>query len=174
MLESNPKYNNGKFSMKSHFGLFLSGNGADRQLALRKLRTGQSATAVEVFSNFYQGLDFLKDLSENAGLKLEEKNMGKFKQYRLLLNGSGNADVKQLMQPGSFLLTDEARNASERAVVLMDKGTVRGYGYFDIEMPLMKFSAEDLDIKLSPKPELEMVVRHFLEKKKYDQLIKLS
>lgn len=174
VLEHKPKFNNGKFSMKSHFGIFVSGEGDNTHLTLKKLRSGQSSEALEVFSNFFQAAHFLKEVSEKTGLELEEKDMGKFTRYRLFLNGSGNTDLKELLQPGSFLLTDEARTASERAVVLITGGMVRGYGYRNIDEQLTHFNEELLDVRLSPKPELEMVVRHFLEKKKYDQLIKLS
>jgi len=174
VVEHRPKYNNGKFSMKSHFGIFIDSEGSDTYLTLKKLRSGQSAAAVEVFSNFFQAVHFLKDISDKTGLELEEKDLGKFTRYRLFLNESAKTGVKELMNPGSFLLTDEARTASERAVVLMSEGTVRGYGFWDVEEPLMHFGEEHLDVLLNPKPELEMVVRHFLEKKKYDQLIKLS
>jgi len=163
-----PIYNFGRFSMKAHYGLFAKQVGEDIHYTLLKRREGRKASAV--FANFYEGLDFLKNVAARAGIEVTQLPNGRHSVPGLILPADQELQTENQKH---YAIVDEGRKASERSMILVEGSVVRGYGFYDVDSPLSGLKTEELSYTFQDLPELEMVTRKFIEKKRYDTILNL-
>lgn len=165
-----PEFNFGKFSMKAHFGLYSRNVEGKRQLLLLKRRRGSRPE--RVFANFYEGLDFLREIAERHHTEITQLPYGRKTVPGIYMDAElhGAEETKA----ASYLLIDEGRHVQERTIILVENDIVVGYGYYDTDGPITAFGRDDLQCGFQSFPELEMVVRKFVEKKRFERMVYLS
>jgi hypothetical protein len=153
------------------FGAYVEEQEGEIRIHLRRKRKNLG-DPYWVFSNFYEGFYFLKDLAQEAGLFLSSQNK---EEPFISINGKSNdiSFLDELFPSLPYLVVDEGRHAGERVVVLAEGNRVFGYRFIDAEEGLNDLQNEDLEVYFSEAPELEMVLRKFIAKKRFERLINL-
>lgn len=168
-LADNPRYNFGKFSMKSRYGLYVIKNSSQTYLTIKKRRRNDEPFVV--FSSYYEGLEYLKSLSNKHKLSLEERKVGKYTQPEVPIDGN----YETLLFPRSrYLIVDESPEIHQRAIILVEDEARVSWGHVDIETSQDRLSADDLERTLPFRPEHMMIIRHFLRKSRYEDIIRLE
>lgn len=171
VIKNKPKFNNGKFSIKVQFGLFINHSDDTTRIELKKCRKNDKPEMT--FGNFYEGLDYLKDIASTHTIRLVTSGNEKTTPPHLDLDDVAFTDeIYALIFPSeTCLIIDEGLTAIERTIVLIEEGAVTGAGYFNKDMGYTHLSLDDMSIKFEHAPELEMVVRKFIEKGRFEQKI---
>lgn len=171
VITHQPLYNHGKFSLKSHFGLFIDDQNDSVKIELRKRRKNDHPEMA--FGNFYEGLDYLKSVSEEMGFSIIMNPNDKSKPPHIVLkNGGLTEEVYAGIFPHSnYIVVDEGHKVNERCLILVEEGMVVGAGYFDTDTPQNHLSPDNMPIRFGHLPELEMILRKFIEKKRYEKII---
>lgn len=172
VLGQKPKYNHGKFSMKAHYALFIEEINGEKVAALKRRRAGRDAKMV--FGSFFEGLDYLKKLSLQKGYELstaDDFNNGKQKTPVMHVQGF---PIEKVLPAQSAIIIDDALNVSERVAIILKKGMPVGYALLDVEEPIYDFPEENLKFQFSNYPEMEMVIRTFLAKDRFEKIIELK
>jgi DNA polymerase-3 subunit epsilon len=170
VMSHTPEFNFGKFSMKALFGLYKRRTDEKQQLILMKRRRGSRPE--RVFANFYEGLDFLKGVAEQSDAEITQIPYGRKTVPGIDLDTGGTSNSKNGMS--RYLILDEGRHVMERTLILVEKDVVVGYGYFDSDVAITDFERDDVQFAFHAHPELEMVVRKFVEKKRFERILHLS
>lgn len=165
-----PEFNFGRFSMKAHFGMYSRNADGGVQLMLMKRRRGSRPE--RVFANFYEGLDFLKAIATHHQAEITQLPYGRKTVPGIFIDADSHASERE--KAGSYILIDEGRHVQERTIILVEKDVVVGYGYYETDAPVTSFGRNDLQFGFQPLPELEMVVRKFIEKNRYERIVKLN
>lgn len=163
-----PEYNFGKFSMKIQYGLYLRKSKPYDQLVLLKCREGKNAQ--KVFGNFYEGLDYLKLHASEVGSEITQMPYGRRTAPGIAVSNGNHASNGS----SHYIIVDEGRKVDERALVLVRENKVLGFGFYDTLTPRTTLESADLQYKFNDHPELEMVIRKFIEKKRYEQILNLK
>ncbi len=82
-------------------------------------------------------------------------------------------DTLSLAFQDNFFIIDEGRNSEEKAVVLIEEGEYKGFGYFDPNA--IENNIEELRDTIKPyahNPETIRIIRQFLNKKESVQIVK--
>lgn len=168
-LANKPRYNFGKFSMKARYGLYEQDNKGSQSLTIKKRRRNDEPLVV--FSSFYEGLEYLKKLSDQFNLTFEEQRIGKYNQPMVALEG----DYEKFLFPNSsYAILDEAPEIHQKTIILVEDQARVSVGYVDGEMPLENISSDDLQLTLPFRPEHMMIIRHYIRKSRYEKIVKLK
>jgi hypothetical protein len=126
-----------------------------------------------VYTNFFEGKDHLAKLSAEWGVPLKDVTIGRRPFPALPLENEEL--LREGISPlrGRLILTDEGRSASERTRIYIENGAVLGYGYYDNDFVFTDDPSNDMQVGFTPRAELELVARKFIEKGRYEDLIKI-
>ncbi len=171
VISHQPIYNHGKFSLKSHFGLFLKESERDVKIELRKRRKNDHPEMA--FGNFYEGLDYLKSVSDNMGLEITmNPNDKSIPPHITIEGGELSEEVYSKIFPNkNYFVVDEGHIASERCLIMVEEGAVVGAGYYDMESTENHLEPDSMPIKFGHLPELEMILRKFIDKKRFEKIV---
>lgn len=165
----NPEFNHGRFSIKAHFCAVVGMVNGTPHLMLQKRRSDSEAAMV--FSNFYEGREVLETLSKKWNTSLVELGSGRRQNPALPLLSLEALEGGLSPVGNNCILVDEGRFATEQTRILIENGVVTGYGYYDADFQFSGNPADDLQATFKPFPELEYVVRKFVEKGRYEKII---
>ncbi len=170
VLERAPKFNQGRFSIKSQFGIFQ--DDAERgTFHLRRYQLGESPVAA--FANFFEGLDFIKNQSEQKDLRLVETFRKRWKTEFALLNkfSDNTFALAALLPSDSYILIDEGVDVDHRSLIYVIEGHVKGYSQARKDDPFDMFDIEGMEHLFQPHAELALVVRQFMAKGKFEKKV---
>lgn len=171
VIEQNPKYNHGRFSMRASYGLFFEKNGEGDLAFLRKRKSGTQPKMV--FSNYFEGLNYLKTKAERKGFDLLEETKPGRKQNPVYIR-SASLPLEWVLPQESMVIIDEYISVSNRVAILIKKGIPLGYSIIDSDQAFDVFTEADLTHRFPDIPELAMVIRHYLNKGRFEQRIDLD
>ena len=169
VLIKKPLFNAGKFSIKPRFAAYLQTSEDSVELSLEKIKIGQKAEIY--FTSFFEGLDYFKELSSSSGIEIQYIKNGKHNTPTLDLSSFLEGEGKSIFPETEYLIVDEGRSASENSVVLVRGTHVIGYGFVESENHDGYLSEDDLIKKFDPLPELELVIRKYTEKGRYQKML---
>lgn len=171
VIKNQPKFNQGKFSIKVQFGLFVNHSDNATRVELKKYHKKDKPEMT--FGSFYEGLDYLKEIASKHSLRLVSSGNDKSIPPHLDLDEVEFTDelYSMIFPSESCIIIDEGLSAMERTIVLIENGAVIGAGYFHKDSSLTQLSLDDMSIKFDHAPELEMVVRKFIEKGRFEQKV---
>jgi len=169
VLVKQPQFNGGKFSIKPRFGAYLKTETNLVELTLEKLKKDQKAELY--FTTFYEGLDYFKELSSSSGIEIEYIKNGKHNTPTLNLTPAFEGEGKSIFPEKEYLIVDEGRSASEQSVVLIRGTHVIGYGFVADDGNDGYLNEDDLIKRFDPLPELELVIRKYTEKGRYQKML---
>jgi DNA polymerase-3 subunit epsilon len=174
VLENLPHYNKGKFSLKTDYGIYLQSSNGKDAIVLAKRRSHDKALIY--FSNFFEGLDFLKFKAKEWDKHVVQVATGHKPIPGIVLGENADAESYSefALLSGNFLIEDEGRNIDEKTIVLVRDGLPIGFGYYDFHYAPTTFEHSDLQYHFGSHPELEMVIRKFIEKKRFERIIRLD
>lgn len=167
-----PEFNHGRFSLKVHFAACVKMIDEVPHLMLQKHRQGDDA--VVVYSNFFEGKSHFEALSKEWNVPIA--NIGSPKRTSPALPIVEGVHLEAGISPlrDRTIIIDEGRYASEHTRVMMENGVVIGYGYYDADFQFSPNPFDDIQVLFKPVPELEYVVRKFIEKGRFEKIIKLK
>lgn len=171
VILSKPQFNAGKFSIKPRFAAYLSTTDDSVELKLEKIKKDQKAELY--FTTFFEGLDYFKELSSSTGIEIDYIKNGKHNTPTLDLTSSIE-EGKSLFPETEYVIVDEGRSASENSVVLVRGTHVIGYGFIESEDHSGFIHEDDLLKRFDPIPELELVIRKYTEKGRYQKKVFLD
>jgi DNA polymerase-3 subunit epsilon len=172
VLSNQPEFNHGRFSMKAHNSAVLRTINGASHLVLEKLKSKEPDTML-VFSNFFEGRDHLNFLAEKWRKPIINLGSGKRSLPALELNEGMDVESGFSKLSGTVILVDEGRYANERTRILVKNGVVLGFGYYDNDFQFSNDPLDDLQVNFKYFPELEYVIRKFVEKGRFEKLIQL-
>lgn len=174
MLQHKPKFNRGRFSMKTHFALFLDNtNEYGEVLVLKRRKEGNDP--IMIFGSFSEGLEFLKELGQKDGFDFMPSLVQNRKSPFIQLHDRSFDDVASSIIPDhSYVILDEASTVLERMVVLVKQGMPMGYGVIDANEPMYGFDEGVVKHAFSNFPEMEMILRVYLGKNKFEKIIPIG
>jgi DNA polymerase-3 subunit epsilon len=172
VLKFRPRYNYGKFSMKVHYGIVLEDRPNSFRLVLKKRK--KETQNLFVFSNFYEGFDRLKELSDKSGSNIKSQGDERFKTHFLEFHKAeyDEYEVLKRLNGEDFWVVDEGKLASERTALKVEAGfpismgTLNTNNYHDLRNAAMD------DYSFESFPELEMILRNFISKNRFEQIIR--
>lgn len=171
VMDLNPHFNHGKFSLKAHYAAVIQHHENIPYAVLTRRRSSEDV--VLAFSNFFEGRDHLEKLAKTYRTNLREIKTGRRPLTALPLEHEGLLTEGISAFRGKNILTDEGRNATERTLIYIENGAVLGYGYADANRALSKDPNDDIAVRFKPFAELELAARKFVEKGRYEELIRL-
>lgn len=173
VVETDPKFNQGRFSMKSQFGIFTD-DPEGKSFHLRKYKLGESP--VVAFTNFFEGLDFLKSQSEGMDLRLVETFRKRWKTEFALMDkfSEETYPLASLLPRDSYLLIDEGVDVEHRTLIYVIEGVVKGYSQARKDDAIDISDLDGIEFTFAPYAELDLVVRQFLAKGKFEKRVELS
>jgi DNA polymerase-3 subunit epsilon len=171
VLVKKPRFNAGKFSIKPRFAAYLHTELKSAKLTLEKIKKGEKAELF--FTSYFEGLDYFKELSDSTGVELSYVKNGKHSTPTLDLTSALESDGA-IFPETEYLIVDEGRLASENSVVYVRGTHVIGYGFVDREQHNGNLEEADLIKKFEPLPELELVIRKYTEKGRYQKKLVLD
>lgn len=165
-----PEFNHGRFSLKAHYACVIELIKEVPHAVIKKRRNGEDAAMV--YTSFFEGKDHLAKLAEEWGMSLKDVTIGRrpFPALPLVNEELLREGISPLR--GRLILTDEGRCASERTRIYIENGAVLGYGYYDNDFIFTGDPSNDIQVAFTPRAELELVARKFIEKGRYEELIK--
>ncbi len=171
VLSSRPKFNHGRFSMKSHYALAVNREGGVLKVVLDRRKKTENPEMT--FSSFYEGLDYLRAAGEKMGMRTKSIQKGKSQIHFLDFGDQDFSEglYRDVFPSQSSLIIDEGMTASERTGIWIDEGAVRSAGQFEWETLNGSFDKEELNIPFDHHPELEMITRHFIAKDRIEKII---
>ncbi len=174
VLENKPHYNRGKFSIKTDYGIYLQSLRGKETLMLLKRKTNEKALIY--FSTFYEGLDFLKFKAKEWQLNVSQFQSGSRQVPGIVIGQDMEPSEYNSFEllNGHYYIEDEGRNIEEKSLILVEHGLPIGFGYYDFDHAPSSFLSEDLQHHFGPYPELEMIIRKFIEKKRFERIIRLD
>ncbi len=174
LLTYMPKFNHGRFSMKTHFAIFLEESPEHGEvLVLKRKKEGQNA--LMIFGNFHEGLDYIKNIGLENGLDYYPSLFGNRKSpFIKSTNGSLKNLLEVVIPSDSYVVIDEAATVNERIAILVKKGRAIGYGIIDAAEPMSHLNEDFVQHQLIDCPEMEMIVRSYLSKNRFEKLIPLQ
>lgn len=178
-----PRYNRAQKKTRPAYGLFsFTDRDGIRHLAINRLHKGQQSA--RVFYNQTEARLFLEQLCTEYGLcarycHLQEgvRECGHFRVPRCagVCRGTEspeayNQKVRQGLDslkklPGHLLIPEKGRDAGETAVILIENGVYRGYGFVPEDQGLATY--EDLEAYITPQrayPETDRILQSYLLK----------
>jgi len=167
-----PIFNAGKFSIKPRFAAYLTAQQHVVELTLEKIQKDRKAELY--FTSFFEGLDYFKELSGTSGVELDYVKNGKHNTPTLDLTESLEGEGKSIFPETQYLIVDEGRSAFENSVVLVRGTHVIGYGFVESEGHSGFINEDDLVRKFEHIPELELVIRKYTEKGRYQKKLFLD
>lgn len=172
VISSRPQYNAGKFSIKPRFAAYLTSEEETVLLKLEKIKKGQKAEVF--FTTFFEGLDYFKEMASKAEMEIDYVKNGKHNTPTLNLTATADSEGSSIFPEKEYLIVDEGRTAFEKSVVYVRGTHVIGYGFVDGEAHDGRLSEDDLIKRFNPLPELELVIRTYTEKGRYQKLLYLD
>jgi len=172
VLVNKPQFNAGKFSIKPRFAAYLVTEPNSAKLTLEKLMKGEKAELF--FTSFFEGLDYFKELSDSTNIELTYVKNGKHNTPTLDLTEALESEGKSIFPESEYIILDEGRSASENSVVHVRGTHVIGYGFIDRELHSGNLNEADLIKTFDPFPELELVIRKYTEKGRYQKKLYLD
>lgn len=172
VLVNKPQFNAGKFSIKPRFAAYLVTEPNSAKLTLEKLMKGEKAELF--FTSFFEGLDYFKELSDSTNIELTYVKNGKHNTPTLDLTEALGSEGKSIFPESEYIILDEGRSASENSVVHVRGTHVIGYGFIDRELHSGNLNEADLIKTFDPFPELELVIRKYTEKGRYQKKLYLD
>jgi len=171
VMTLNPEFNHGRFSLKAHYACVIEHFREVPHAVIKKRRNGEDAAMV--YTSFFEGKDHLAKLADEWGTSLKDVNIGRRPFPALPLEDESL--LREGISPlrGRLILTDEGRCASERTRIYIENGAILGYGYYDNDFIFTGDPESDMQVAFTPRAELELVVRKFIEKGRYEELIKI-
>ncbi len=169
VLNERPQFNAGKFSIKPRFAAYLKSEVKEVKLTLEKIKKDQKAELY--FTTFFEGLDYFKELSSASGIEIDYIKNGKHNTPTLDLTSALEGEGKSIFPETEYLIVDEGRSASENSVVYVRGTHVVGYGFVNSENHDGYLSEDDLIKKFDHLPELELVIRKYTEKGRYQKML---
>ncbi|MGB6036105.1 MAG: hypothetical protein WBG42_07540, partial [Cryomorphaceae bacterium] len=142
------------------------------ELTLEKIQKDRKAELY--FTSFFEGLDYFKELSGSSGLEIDYVKNGKYNTPTLDLTESLESEGKSVFPETEYLIVDEGRSASENSVVLVRGTHVIGYGFVESEGHSGFINEDDLVKRFEPLPELELVIRKYTEKGRFQKKLFLD
>ena len=173
LLTLKPKFNHGRFSMKTHFAIFLE-ESADHGEVLVLKRKKEGRNPLMIFGNFYEGLDYIKKLADEKGFDFHPSLFRNRKSpFIKSTDGSSINLLKTAIPSDSYVVIDEASSVTERIAILVRNGRATGYGVIDASEPLSHLNEDFIQHQFADFPEMEMIVRSYLSKDRFEKLIPL-
>src|SRR5690554_509604 len=173
MLKLKPKFNRGRFSMKTHFALFLENTDKYGEVLVLKRRK-EGNDPIMIFGSFTEGLDFLKEIGQKDGFKFSPSLFQNRKSPFIQLNNGSFDDLASAIIPDdSYVILDEASTVRERMAILVKQGMPMGYGIIDADEPIRDFDEGWVKHSFSHFPEMEMILRVYLNKNRFEKIIPL-
>jgi DNA polymerase-3 subunit epsilon len=173
VLREHPRYNHGKFSLKIEYGIYLQDYRGVPHLVLQRKRSRHEA--IMYFASFYEGLELLRYRSKEWDLPVSEIPLGRKPVPAIALTSEADMEAGVYdLQTGHYVIEDEGRHIDEKTLILVEHGIPVGFGYFDYTMEVTALTAADLQFFFEPRAELELVVRKFLEKKRFERILRLD
>ncbi|MEM9052944.1 MAG: exonuclease domain-containing protein [Bacteroidota bacterium] len=170
VITKRPEFNAGKFSMKPRFAAYLEVENEEITLSLQKIRSRKKAELF--FSSFYEGLDYFKELSSATSIELDFVKNGKHQTPTLKVPNYD--DPKDLFPENEFYVFDEGRSALEESFILVKGTHVIGYGFAEESEINGELTEDDLSKTFSHLPHLELVMRTFIQKGRYQRILELD
>ncbi len=173
MLSYKPKFNHGRFSMKTHFGVFLEDTVEHGEVLVLK-RKKEGHNPIMIFGTFYEGLDFFKEIGQTSGFEFNESLFKNRKSPFLKpANGSAHSPVESFLPSNSYLIVDESSTVTERIIITVKNGKPIGYGIVDAQEQISQTGDDLVQFPFADFPELEMIVRTYVGKERYEKIIAL-
>jgi DNA polymerase-3 subunit epsilon len=172
VLTKKPKYNGGRFSLRPRFAAYLKSDIDSAILYLDKWRKEERAELC--FTNYHEGFHYLKEIAGTGNLELNFMKNGKYQTPMIDLSYYVEENRGGLFPEEEYAIIDEGRRAGEKSAVLVQGTQVVGYGFFEEELSKSLLSADDLDKCFDPIPELELVIRKYTEKGRYQKILPLD
>jgi len=169
VIVKKPLFNAGKFSIKPRFAAYLKTEEDTVELKLEKIIKGQKAEIY--FTSFFEGLDYFKELSSSSSIEIQYVKNGKHNTPTLDLTSSLEGEGKSIFPEKKYLIIDEGRSASEKSVVFVRGTHVIGYGFVEGEGHNGYIDEDDLIKRFEPIPELELVIRKYTEKGRFQEIL---
>ncbi|NEN22673.1 hypothetical protein G3O08_04025 [Cryomorpha ignava] len=174
MLKHKPKFNHGRFSMKTHFAIFSEKSDEYGEVLVLK-RKKEGKNPLMTFGNFYEGLDFIKELGQQQDFEFRPSLFQNRKSPFLKpVNGAAHNLKKALLSSDSYLIIDEASTVNERMLIMVTDGIPTGYGVIDAHAPISASPEDMVQYAFADFPEMEMIVRSYLGKNLYEKVIPLT
>ena len=178
-----PRFNRAQKNVRPAFGLFTyRDQGGVAHLAVNRLRKGQQA--LRVFFRADQGREFLEQLCLRHGLCAKychlQEGVAACNHFRVprcggVCRGEQNPEaynklVEEALRAAEperehLIIGEQGRNEAERAVVWIQNGTYRGYGFVEEERRLD--GLPDLEAVIEPQahyPETDRILQSYILK----------
>ena len=172
VLLQKPRFNSGKFSIKPRFAAYLETSEKDALLTLEKIK--KSGKGELYFTNYYEGLDYFRDLSEESDMEIQYRKRGKFRIPYLDLTANLESENRSVFPENEFLVIDEGRSATEKSVVHVRGTHVLGYSFVDDDSEEHETVLEFKEKAFKPIPEMELVIRKYMEKGRFQKIVRLD
>ncbi len=171
VIKEKPIYNHGKFSLKIHFAAVVKLIDDVPHLVLEK--RGNHSEAALVFTNFFEARHHLEVLAQRWNTPLSIISQGRRSAPALAIpeKVSESGNISSLND--TLIFVDEGRYVKEHCRIFIEKGAVLGYGYYDEDYQFSPQPLDDVQATLSALPEQEYAVRKFMEKGRFERVIKL-
>src|SRR5690606_1067149 len=96
-LKHKPKYNHGRFSMKTHFAIFSEESDEYGEVLVLK-RKKEGKNPLMTFGNFYEGLDFIKEIARQEDFEFRPSlDNNRKSPFLKPMNGAANNPKKALL-----------------------------------------------------------------------------
>ena len=169
VLSEKPHYNFGKFSVKSRYAVYMADEG---HLFLSRKRKDEDELVV--FSTYYEGLNYLKNLASNNGLNYRERRFGKYLQPQVHSENGLDLLNDIVYKSSRYAIIDEAPEVNQKTIILIENEKVAGYSFLDESDQRFDLDSDQLDQSFDSFPELMMIVRQYLHKNRYEKVISLQ
>jgi hypothetical protein len=113
-------------------------------------------------------------LADASGLNLEFVKNGKYNTPTLDYTERIEIHNESIFPETEYVIIDEGRTASEKSLVLVRGTHVIGYGFVEDESNDQLFHTDDLTRRFDPLPELELVIRKYTEKGRFQKKVVLD
>lgn len=174
LLQHKPKFNHGRFSMKTHFAIFLENSDEHGEVLVLK-RKKEGDLPLMIFGNFFEGLDYIKKIGQERGLEFNPALFSNRKSpFIKLSNESSQSLLDAAIPSDSYIVIDEASTVNERMAILVKNGRASGYGVIDASEPLSYLDEDFVQYRFADYPEMEMIVRTYISKNRFEKLIPLQ
>jgi DNA polymerase-3 subunit epsilon len=170
VVKQKPKFNSGKFSIKPRFGGYLSFEGEELKLTLEKFNRRKKAEIL--FTTFHEGLEYFKQATEGGMLELEFYKNGKHRTPTIRIEE--RKEFVSVFSESEFYLFDEGRTANESAFIHVRGTHILGYGFVEDNHADRLPGDEWLVKTFMPTPELELVVRSYMAKGRFQKMIEVD
>lgn len=173
VLENNPKYNHGRFSMRISHGLFFRTNKSGTYAILDKIKAHDDPKMV--FGSFFEGLEYLKKVAHQRNFELLGVNQNSDTKRKVPVEvHSDGRPLEWILPRNTMVVLDEASHVNERVALFVKDGIPRGYSIVDIGQSFTDFDDSTLTYRFGDYPELEMVLRKYIAKGRYEKIIRID